>query len=55
MQDSIILLLFFRAATEVYRNSQALGRTGARASGLRHSHSNGGSEWHLRPIPMLDP
>ena len=34
-------------------SSQARGLIGAVAAGLRHSHSNVGSELHLRPIPQL--
>ena len=36
-------LSFFRATPEAYGGSQA--------AGLRHSHSNSGSEPHLRPTP----
>ena len=35
-----------------YGGSQARGRTGAAAAGLCHSHSNVGSELHLRPTPQ---
>ena len=49
----------FRATPEALRGSQARGGTGAVAAGLHHSHSNLGSEPHLRPLPqlmtMLDP
>ena len=45
--------VFFRAAMVAYRSSQARGRTGATAAGLRHSHSNTRSELHLRPTPQL--
>ena len=43
-----------------YGSSQvARGRIGAAAASLCHSHSNVGSEQHLKPIPqliaMLDP
>ena len=34
------LLLLFRAASSVYRNSQARGHTGAAAASLYHSYSN---------------
>ena len=33
--------------------SQARGRIGAVAIGLRQSHSNTGSEQHLQPTPQL--
>ena len=36
-----------------YGSSQARGRIGAEAAGLGHSHSNGGSKLHLRPMPQL--
>ena len=36
-----------------YEGSQATGRVGVVAAGLRHSHSNTGSEAHLRPTPQL--
>ena len=49
----------FRATLAAYGGSQARGPIGAVAAGLYHSHSNVGSELHLRPIPqltaMLDP
>ena len=35
--------------------SQARGRIGAVAAGLRHSHSNAGSEPHLQPTPSSRP
>ena len=42
-----------------YGSSQARGRNGTTAAGPHHSHSNAGSEPHLRPTPhfmaMLDP
>ena len=41
------------AAPMVYGGSQARGRIGAVAAGLRHSHSNLGSEPLLRPTPQL--
>ena len=43
----------FRATPEAYGGSQARGRIRAAASGLHHSHSNTGSEVHLRPTPQL--
>ena len=58
IQDLIffLLLLFlsfclFRAAPVAY--SQARGRIGAVAAGLRHSHSNVGSEPHLGPTRQV--
>ena len=36
-----------------YGGSQARGRIGAVAAGLRQSHSNAGSEPRLRPTPQL--
>ena len=42
-----------RAALMAYVDSQARGGIGAVAVGLHHSHSNAGSEWHLRPTPQL--
>ena len=42
-----------------YGSSQARGLIGAAAASLHHSHSNAGSEPHLKPTPlfvaMLDP
>ena len=46
----IIIILLLRAALAAYGGSQARGRTGARAAGLSHSHSNRGSELPLRPV-----
>ena len=43
----------FRAAAVAYRGSQARGLIGAVAARLHHSHSNVGSELHLRPTPQL--
>ena len=42
-----IYFLPFRAACAAYGSSQARGRIGATAAGLRHSHSESGSELHL--------
>ena len=42
-----IFFFFLRAAPMPYGGSQARGPTGAIAVGLRHSHSNTGSELHL--------
>ena len=41
------------AAPAAYGGSQARGRIGAAATGLRQSHSNSGSEPHLQPTPQL--
>ena len=41
------------ATPEAYGGSQARGQIGAAAAGLRHSHSNAGSELHLQPTPQL--
>ena len=47
------------AAPVAYGGSQARSQMGAVATGLRHSHSNAGSESSLQPTPqptaMLDP
>ena len=40
----IFLSVFFRAAPAAYGGSQAGGRVGAVAAGLRHSHSHTNSE-----------
>ena len=36
-----------------YGGSKAMGQIRAEAAGLHHSHSNIGSEPHLRPTPQL--
>ena len=53
--ESLLLFIFcfFRATPEAYGGSQVRGRIGAAAAGLRQSHSNLGSEPHLRPTPQL--
>ena len=43
----------FRAAPSAYGGSQARGLIGAVAASLYQSHSNAGSELHLRPTPQL--
>ena len=48
-----VLLPFSWAAPVAYGVSQARGRIGAVAAGLRQSHSNVGSERHLQPTPQL--
>ena len=45
--------LLFRAAPMAYGHSQARGRIRAAAAGLRHSHSNMGSEPCRGPTPQL--
>ena len=45
--------LSFRATPEAYGGSQAKGLIGTVATVLHQSHSNVGSELHLRPIPQL--
>ena len=45
--------LLFRAVRTAYGHSQARGQIAATAAGLHHSHSNTGSELHLRPTPQL--
>ena len=47
------VFLLFRAAPTAYGGSQARGRIGAVAAGLRQSHSNAGSELRLQPTPQL--
>ena len=47
------LFAFSRAAPAAYGGSQARGQIGAVATGLCQSHSNAGSEPHLRPTPQL--
>ena len=49
----IIIILLLRAALAAYDGSQARGRTGARAAGLSHSHSNRGSKLPLQPVLQL--
>ena len=46
-------LPFSRAAPTAYGGSQARGRIGAVASGLRQSHNNAGSKPRLQPTPQL--
>ena len=47
------LFAFSRAAPAACGGSQARGLIQAAASGLRHGHSNAGSEPRLRPTPQL--
>ena len=56
VEDFVVTLprppfLLFRAARAAYGGSQARGRIGAVAAGLRHS--NAGSEPRLQPTPQL--
>ena len=48
-----VFLLFLWAAPVAYGGSQARGRIGDIATGLRQSHSNEGSKPHLQPTPQL--
>ena len=47
------LFAFSRAAPAAYGGSQARGQIRTTTAGLCQSHSNVGSEPHLRPIPQL--
>ena len=49
----LFFFCLFRATPFAYGGSQARGRTGTVATGLCQSHSNSGSEPHLRPTPQL--
>ena len=49
----LVLFFFLRAAPVAYGGFQARGRMGATAASLHHSHSDSGSEPHLRPTPQL--
>ena len=56
LKDVFHIYLFFclfRAAFVAYGGFQARGQIGAVAASLNHSHSNVGSELHLRPTPQL--
>ena len=51
---SLFLFFVFSGATPAaYGGSQARGPIRAIAAGLHQSHSNSGSEPHLRPTPQL--
>ena len=56
-QHLVLPLIFFfnlfRATPVAYEGSQARGQMGAIAALLHHSHSNLGSELHLRSRPQL--
>ena len=49
------LFLIFRAALTAYGGSQARGRIGATAAGVRHSHNNVGSVTYTTAHAMPDP
>ena len=49
----VVVVGIFLAAPTANGGSQARGRIGAVATGLRQSHSNAGSEPSLRPTPQL--
>ena len=49
----VVIVAISLAAPTAYGGSQARGRIGAVATGLRQSHSNTGSKPHLRPTPQL--
>ena len=49
----VVVVAISWAAPEAYGGSQARGRIGAVATGLRQSHSNSGSEPRLQPTPQL--
>ena len=58
--DGVFSFLFFfclcafsGAAPAAYGGSQARGLIGAVAAGLRHSHSDAGTEPHLQLTPQL--
>ena len=48
-----VFIFLFRTSPVAYGGSEARGQIGAVAAGLRHSHSNAGSEPRLRPTPQL--
>ena len=49
----LLFILLFRAALAAYGGSQARARVGATVAGLRHIHSNSGSEPCLQPTAQL--
>ena len=49
----VVVVAISWAAPAAYGGSQARGRMGATAAGLRHSHSNASFEPCLRPTPQL--
>ena len=48
-----VCILLFRAVPMAYGRPQVRGQIGAVTAGLCHSHSDVGSQPHLRPIPQL--
>ena len=48
-----VFFVFFGATPAAYGGSQARGLIGAVGTGPHQSHSNAGSELHLRPTPQL--
>ena len=49
----VVVVAISWAAPAAYGGSQARGRIGAVATGLRQSHSNAGSKPSLQPTPQL--
>ena len=49
----VVVVAISWAAPAAYGGSQARGRIGAVATGLRQSHSNARSEPRLQPTPQL--
>ena len=49
----VVVVAISWAAPTAYGGSQAKGKIGAVATGLRQSHSNAGSEPRLQPTPQL--
>ena len=49
----VVVVAISWAAPAAYGGSQARGRIGAVATGLRQSHSNAGSQPRLQPTPQL--
>ena len=49
----VCVCVLFRATPVAYGGSQARVLIKAAAAGLRHSHSNAGSEPRLQPTPQL--
>ena len=58
-ESSFSFSFLFKATCSVYGRSQAVGKIRTLAVGLRHSHSNVGSELHPQParklLATLDP
>ena len=50
---AFFFLLLFRAKPAAYGGSQVRSRMGATVAGLRHSHTNEGSDPCLRPTAQL--